>query len=108
MHLQREHASAAAERVRALVSGSAATVVVLLASLLASVGQAGVADVLFTAAAVGVLTALLASAAQHVVQPRPARARPTGVSGSVPATTAYWCALDAPSCPQRPRAPGRH
>src|SRR5262245_20103638 len=107
MSLRREHASAAAEPMRALVAGSAATVVVLLASLLGSVGQAGVAHVVFTAAAVGVLTALLASAAQHVVQPRPVRARPSGVSGAVPASTAYWCALEAPSCPQRPRAPGR-
>ncbi|GAA2470964.1 hypothetical protein [Terrabacter carboxydivorans] len=92
----------------ALVASLAATVVVLLGTLTSSVTDASAGQVLLTAAAVGVLTAVLASTGQHVVRPLPARANPSGVSGAVPASTAYWCALDAPSCPQRPRAPGRH
>ena len=96
----------------ALVASSAALVVVLVGSvtgaLTVSLPDAGAGQVLLTAAAVGLLTAVLATAGQHVVQPLPVRANPSGVAGAVPASTAYWCALAAPSCPQRPRAPGRH
>lgn len=95
-------------RLTPLVASLSATVVVLLGSLTSSVTDASAGQVLLTAAAVGVLTAVLASTAQRVVQPLPVRTHPSGVSGAVPASTAYWCALDAPSCPQRPRAPGRH
>jgi hypothetical protein len=94
--------------VPACVAVLAATVVVLVGSLSASLTDASAGQVLLSAAAVGVLGMVLATAGQHVVQPLPARANPSGVAGAVPASTAYWCALDAPSCPQRPRAPGRH
>jgi len=105
----RHRSSSAAQPVPALVTSLAAAVlVVLLGALTASFTHADVAQVLVTAAAVGVLTAVLASAGQHVVQPLSVRASPSGVAGAVAASTAYWCALDAPSCPQRPRAPGRH
>ena len=92
----------------ALVASLAATVVVLLGSLTSPVTGASAGQVLLTAAAVGVLTAVLATTTHHVVQPLPVGTHPSGVAGAVPASTAYWCALDAPSCPQRPRAPGRH
>ncbi|MGO4603894.1 hypothetical protein [Terrabacter sp. 2YAF2] len=101
-------ASPVVSSLPALVASLAATVVVFLGSLTSSVTDASAGQVLLTAAAVGVLTALLASTGHHVVQPLPVRAHPSGVAGAVPASTAYWCALDAPSCPQRPRAPGRY
>lgn len=88
----------------ALTASLAATIVVLSGSLVA----AGPGHLLLSAATVGVLTAVLAATGRHVVQPLPVRIASTGVTGAVPASTAYWCALDAPSCPQRPRAPGRH
>lgn len=96
--------SSARQSVPALVASLAATVVVIFGSLTG----AGAGQVLVTAAAVGVLTAVLATTSQQAVRPLPVRANPSGVAGAVPASTAYWCALDAPSCPQRPRAPGRH
>lgn len=109
MSMLRQRGSSAAGPVPALVASVAATVlVVFLGSLTASFTGADVAQVLVTAAAVGVLTAVLASAGQRVIQPVAARANPSGVAGAVPASTAYWCALDAPSCPRRPRAPGQH
>lgn len=112
MSVQRERASfvtaSITAPVPALVASLAATVVALLGSLFGSITDASPGQVLLTAAAVGLLTAVLAAAGQHVVQPVPVRVRPSGVPGAVPASTAYWCALDAPSCPQRPRAPGRH
>jgi len=93
----------------ALVGASlAATAIVVLGSLTGSLTGAGAGQVLLTAAALGVLTAVLASTRQQVVRPLPVRVNPSGVAEAVPASTAYWCALDAPSCPQRPRAPGRH
>ncbi|MBC9821158.1 hypothetical protein [Terrabacter sp. MAHUQ-38] len=106
MSALRQHVSSVAEP--AFVASVALTVVVLLGSLTASFTDAGVVQVLLTTAAVGVLTAVLASAGRHVVQPLPVRANPTGVAGAVASSSAYWCALDAPSCPHRPRAPGRH
>jgi hypothetical protein len=112
MSVLRDRASSAApwlpESMPVLVASLAATVVVFLGSLTSSVSDASAGQVLLTAAAIGVLTAVLATTRQHVVQPLPARTHPSGVAGAVPASTAYWCALDTPSCPQRPRAPGRH
>lgn len=108
MSVLRERTSSRATSLPAFVASLAATLVVLFGSLTGSVTHASPGQVLLTAAAVGLLTAVMASTGQHVVQPLPVRARPSGVAGAVPASTAYWCALDAPSCPQRPRAPGRH
>ena len=90
----------------AMVAITAATVVALLGLLSASFSGAGVAQVLVTAAALGVFTAVLAGAGRNVVQPLPVSANPSRVPGAVAAPSAYWCALDAPVCPQRPRAPG--
>jgi len=108
----RERASSAAAAMPALVASLAATAVVLLGSLTSSVTgsvtDASAGQVLLTAAAVGLLTAVMASTSRQIVRPVPVRLHPSGVAGAVPASTAYWCALDAPSCPQRPRAPGRH
>ena len=90
----------------ALVASLAVAVVVLLGTVTgASAGQ-----LLLTAATVGVLTLVLTTTAVRTVLPVPVPVpvRPSGVAGAVPASTAYWCALEAPSCPQRPRAPGRH
>jgi len=100
----RRRVAATQESLAVLTAGLAATVVVLLGSFTG----AGPGQLLVTAAAVGVVTAVLAAAGHHVVQPLPVRAHPSGVADAVPASTAYWCALDAPSCPHRPRAPGRH
>lgn len=109
MSVLRYRALSAAAPLPALVaSRAAAVVVVLLGSLTASFTGADVAQVLVTAAAVGVLTAVLASAGQRVVQPLAVRANPSRVAGAVAASTAYWCALDAPRSPRRPRAPGQH
>ena len=88
----------------AVAASLAATVVVLLGT----VTGAGAGQVLLTAATVGVLTSVLATTAVRTVRPLPVRVHASGVPGAVPASTAYWCALDAPRCPQRPRAPGRH
>ena len=88
----------------AVAASLAATVVVLLGTVTgASAGQ-----VLLTAATAGVLTVVLATTAVRTLRPLPVRVHASGVPGAVPASTAYWCALDAPRCPQRPRAPGRH
>jgi hypothetical protein len=88
----------------AFAASLAAAVVVLLGAVTgASAGQ-----LLLTAATVGVLTLVLTTTAVRAVRPVPVPVRPCGVAGAVPASTAYWCALEAPSCPQRPRAPGRH
>lgn len=88
----------------AVAASLAATVVVLLGALTG----AGAGQVLVTAATVGVLAVVLATTAVRTVRPLPVRVHASGVPGAVPASTAYWCALDAPRCPQRPRAPGRH
>jgi hypothetical protein len=88
----------------AVAASLAATVVVLLGT----VTGAGAGQVLLTAATVGVLTVVLATTAVRTARPLPVRVHASGVPGAVPASTAYWCALDAPRCPQRPRAPGRH
>ena len=88
----------------AVAASLAATVVVLLGT----VTGAGAGQVLVTAATVGVLAVVLATTAVRTVRPLPVRVHASGVPGAVPASTAYWCALDAPRCPQRPRAPGRH
>ena len=88
----------------AVAASLAAVAVVLLGTVTgASAGQ-----VLLTAATAGVLTVVLATTAVRTVRPLPVRVHASGVPGAVPASTAYWCALDAPRCPQRPRAPGRH
>ena len=88
----------------AVAASLAAVAVVLLGTVTgASAGQ-----VLLTAATAGVLTVVLATTAVCTVRPLPVRVHASGVPGAVPASTAYWCALDAPRCPQRPRAPGRH
>ncbi|WP_330475321.1 hypothetical protein [Terrabacter sp. C0L_2] len=108
MSVLRERASSVAAAMPALVASLAATVVVLVGSLVGSVTDASAGQVLLTAAAVGLLTAVMASAGRQVAPPVPVRVHSSGVPGAVPASTAYWCALDAPSCPQRPRAPGRH
>ncbi|MEW1952279.1 hypothetical protein [Terrabacter sp. NPDC080008] len=92
------------ESLWVLTAGLAATVVVLLGSLTG----AGPGQLLVTAAAVGLVTAVLATTGRQVLRPVPVRASTSGVPGAVPASTAYWCALEVPSCPQRPRAPGRH
>ncbi|KRB47041.1 hypothetical protein [Terrabacter sp. Root181] len=88
----------------AVAASLAATVVVLLGT----VTGAGAGQALVTAATVGVLAVVLATTAVRMVRPLPVRVHASGVPGAVPASTAYWCALDAPRCPQRPRAPGRH
>ena len=98
MSVLRERAASVTASVPALAS-LAATLVVLLGSLTSPVTGASLGQVLLTAAAVGLLTAVLASTGQHVVQPLPVRTRPSGVAGAVPASTAYWCALDAPAVP---------
>ena len=88
----------------AVAASLAAVAVVLLGTVTgASAGQ-----VLLTAATAGVLTVVLATTAVRTLRPLPVRVHASGVPGAVPAPTAYWCALDAPRCPQRPRAPGRH
>ena len=73
-----------------------------------TVTGAGAGQVLLTAATVGVLTVVLATTAVRTVRPLPVRVHASGVPARCPPSTAYWCALDAPRCPQRPRAPGRH
>jgi hypothetical protein len=108
MGLLRHRVTSFAEPLPALMASLAAAVVVLLGSLTASFTDPGVAPVLVTVAAVGVLAAVLASTSRHALQPLPVRATPSGVTGAVSSATAYWCTVDAPSCPQRPRAPGRH
>ena len=94
--------------VPAVAASLAAMVVVLLGTVLGTATGAGGAQVLLTAATVGVLTVVLATTAVRTVRPLPVRVHASGVPGAVPASTAYWCALEAPRCPQRPRAPGRH
>ena len=86
----------------------AASLAVMVVVLLGTATGAGGAQVLLTAATVGVLTVVLATTAVRTVRPLPVRVHASGVPGAVPASTAYWCSLDAPRCPQRPRAPGRH
>ena len=90
---------------RPAVAASLAAVAVVL---LGTVTGASAGQVLLTAATAGVLTVVLATTAVRTVRPLPVRVHASGVPGAVPASTAYWCALDAPRCPQRPRAPGRH
>jgi len=94
--------------VPAVAASLAAMVVVLLGTVLGTATGAGGAQVLLTAATVGLVTAVLATTAVRTVRPLPVRVHASGVPGAVPASTAYWCALEAPRCPQRPRAPGRH
>ncbi|MGW5240382.1 hypothetical protein ACWEOW_15745 [Monashia sp. NPDC004114] len=82
-----------------------------LAFLLAVVGAAvsgpSVGQTLIVAATVAALAALLATARRIAVRATPAVVMPHARAGEVDAPTAYWCALGAPTCPQRPRAPGR-
>lgn len=104
MSVLRHRASTDAAALPALAASLAATVVVLLGT----VTGVGAGQVLLTAATVGVLTVVLATTAVRPARPVPVPVHPSGVPGAVPASTAYWCALDAPRCPQRPRAPGRH
>lgn len=89
----------------AVVVGLAALVVVPLMVMLASMSD-GAALTLLAATAVGVITVVRARTDRQPVRPLPAPANPSGVSRAVPAGTAYWCAVTAPSCPRRPRAPG--
>ncbi len=108
MRVLRHRASADVAVLPVLTASLAAAVVVLLGTVLGTVSGAGAGQVLLTAATVGVLTVVLARTAVRPVRPLPVRVHASGVPGAVPASTAYWCALDAPRCPQRPRAPGRH
>lgn len=93
----------AGARVVPILAGFA----VALAMLGAVVSGPSVTQTLIVAVTVGALAVILATAGR--IAPRavpavvPARAR----AGEVDAPTAYWCALEAPTCPQRPRAPGR-
>ncbi|WP_020141758.1 hypothetical protein [Terracoccus sp. 273MFTsu3.1] len=104
MSVLRQRASADVAALPALAASLAAAVVVILGTVTG--GSAG--QVLLTAMTAGVLMVVLTKTAVRTVRPVPVPLHPSGVSGSVPAATAYWCALDAPRCPQRPRAPGRH
>ncbi|MEO3937902.1 hypothetical protein V3N99_14245 [Dermatophilaceae bacterium Soc4.6] len=92
--------SAAVAALAMLVLGS-------LVVLLASVAEAGSLPVLLAATAVGALAVAWAGTDRGPVRPLPAPLHPSGVARSVPASTAYWCAVAAPRCPRRPRAPGR-
>jgi hypothetical protein len=92
----------------AVAASLAASLAAAVVVLLGTVTGAGSGQLLLTAATVGVLTFVLATTAVRTVQPLPVRVHASGVPGAVPASTAYWCTLDAPRCPQRPRAPGRH
>lgn len=59
------------------------------------------------AAAVLAVTAVAVAAARPAATRQVGRAR-VGVSREhVDAPGAYWCAVQVPHCPQRPRAPGR-
>lgn len=64
--------------------------------------------VLLAVAAVAALTVALAANGQVAWTIVPVRARVAGACGHVEAPTAYWCAVQPPSRPQRARAPGRH
>ena len=110
MSVLRHRASAdvAALSARSALPAVAASLVAMVVVLLGTVTGAGAGQLLLTAATVGVLTVVLATTAVRTVRPVPVPVLPSGVSGAVPASTAYWCALDAPRCPHRPRAPGRH
>ena len=59
------------------------------------------------AAAVTAVAIALGHTAYAPAALRPARVRSDRAGGHVEAPTAYWCAVAAPSRPQRPRAPGR-
>ncbi|GAA5035191.1 hypothetical protein GCM10023258_36790 [Terrabacter aeriphilus] len=96
-----------AARVRVVVATLLTSLVATLVVLLATTGDASPLHVLVTAGAVGLLAIALTARQARPVGPVPVRARPSGVAGAVPASTAYWCAVDAPRCPRRPRAPGR-
>ncbi len=98
--------TAAVPGARATLVGCAAlaaTLVVLLAS--ATPGSA--LPVLLAVAAVGLLAVVRQQAGHRVVRPLPVPTHPSGVAHAVRASTAYWCAIPAPGCPRRPRAPGR-
>lgn len=91
-----------------LFAGVAASLAAMVVILLGTVTGASAGQVLLTAAAAGVIAVVLATTGTTAVRPLPVTPRPSGVAGAVLASTAYWCALEAPRCPQRPRAPGRH
>jgi hypothetical protein len=96
-----------AARARLAVETLVISLVATLVVLLATTGDASALHVLVTAGAVGLLAIALTARQARPVRPVPVRARPSGVADAVPASSAYWCAVDAPRCPRRPRAPGR-
>ncbi|MGO4597396.1 hypothetical protein [Terrabacter sp. 2RAF25] len=83
---------------------AASTLLLVLAS--AALGGFTLQALVATAAAAA-LVATLGRTAHVPVRVHAVRARPGSRREHVDAPTAYWCSVDAPSRPQRPRAPGR-
>ena len=104
MSVPLDHASARRVPLAPILASLAAALVVLGGAL---TGQ-GAGQTLVVAVTVGVLATLLVRAGRPAVAALPAKTAPAARAGDVDSSTAYWCALEAPTCPRRPRAPGRH
>lgn len=98
-------------RSRTRTTGSLPLVTALAAStlllVLASTSLGGLtAQALVATTVVAALAVALGRTAYRPVRVRAVRAPSGRHRGHVEAPTAYWCAVSAPSRPQRPRAPG--
>jgi hypothetical protein len=84
--------------------------VVVLTAVVLMLGVASPGNLVGHALVAAAAVAALAIALGHTAYApalRPVRVRSDRAGGHVEAPTAYWCAVAAPSRPQRPRAPGR-
>ena len=92
---------------RVATAGPIMAGVAFLALTAATLSGPSIGQTLVVAMTVGALAALLATSGRLTVRAVSAVVTPDARGGEVDAPTAYWCALEAPTCPRRPRAPGR-